>query len=107
MADAACLSLLFAAPLWFFVIKPLSNEYQREKSEPRIAPLALLVKALAIVFFAQFLVMMALPYLFPHTGRENLALADSCMTVLATAPPIWWLFFRRKIRNRIVPLSDL
>ena len=107
LADAAMLSLLFAAPLWFFLIKPLTEDTQRDHAGPRIDPINLLVKAMAIVFIAQFMVMLALPYLFSRIDNEYMALTDSSLTVLIIAPPIWWLFFRRELRNRLVPLADL
>ena len=104
LLDAAILVLLFAAPLWFFVVKPMSGKNVPEKTTPRVMFLAVL----AGIFLTEFLIMRGLPSMMPQSGNHAINFVDACFTTLFCTPLLWWLICGNKERrNQILSESML
>src|SRR6185369_12673337 len=103
LLDGAILVLLYSVPLWFFVVRPLSD-----KNAPKgISPRVMLPSVLAGIFLAEFLVMMALPSIMTQSDNQLINLTDAFLTTLFCAPLLWWLTCSGKNRSDRVFADDM
>jgi PAS domain S-box-containing protein len=107
LLDAAILVLLFAVPLWFFVVRPLRNGDTAAVPDSRGTPAGLLMTTLGGIFLAEFLVMVILPEILPYENYRIQSLIDAGLTILFSTPMLWWLLHRLELRRRRVSLLAL
>jgi len=107
LIDGILLIAIFAVPLWAAYRKQFPAAGEADGTVPSGASLAALAKALSAIFLIELLVMMILPGIMPRADLQTLELTDACLTTLLSAPPLWWLLFRRKTEPRSLPISDL
>jgi PAS domain S-box-containing protein len=103
LLDASILVLLYAVPLWFFVMRPLSGKKAPELKTHRV----LFMAVLAGIFLAEFLIMMGLPYIMTQSDNQSINLVDAFFTTLLCAPGLWWLTCSRKNRSSKIPADDM
>ncbi|UFS69607.1 PAS domain S-box protein [Geomonas sp. RF6] len=98
LLDSLFLTVLFILPLWFFFVRPL---YPPAPAQPPAIPAGvLLFLSLAVLFSIEYLVMIALPLTLPMLPLRLQKIADAFCTSLGSAPFLWWLFFRKEMRQR-------
>jgi PAS domain S-box-containing protein len=107
LLDAAILVLLYGIPLYFLVIRPLSEGCATAGPLPRSAHMMLFLKILSVIFLVEFLMMMFLPEIFPALNGNARNVVDAGLTILLSLPLLWWLLFRSEMRVRIAFLADL
>src|SRR6185369_1598291 len=103
LLDASILVLLYAVPLWFFVMRPMSGKKTPEVQPHRVLFLAVLVG----IFLAEFLMMMGLPHIMTQSDNQSINLVDAFITTLLCAPILWWLTCSRKNRSSKVTADDM
>ena len=103
LLDAAILVMLFALPLWFFVIQPLSVKNSLQFKRPELLFPALLTA----IFLTEFSVMMTLQFIMPEADGPTIVLTDACLTTLLSTPPLWWLIYGKTTRGERLPPDDL
>jgi len=107
LLDATILVILFAVPLWLFVIQPLSvTKSPNWKTFNGIKGLLFLV-VLTVVFLSEFLVMLTLQHLMPELDSQTLALTDACLATLFSTPPLWWLTYGKEFHNEQIQPDDI
>jgi PAS domain S-box-containing protein len=107
LINAAILVLLFAVPLWFFVVQPQPGKNTQEGTTARISSKALFSAVLACLFLIEFLVMMSLPSIMTQSDNQTINLTDACFTTLFSALPLWWLTCSRNRRRDKIPADDM
>jgi len=101
LVDAAILVVVFSLPLMLFCLRLRSEEVGTRRSI-----WGLYVRVMAAIFAIEFLIMLLLPEIIPRRETELLGLIDATLTLLFSAPPMWWMFRRLEQRYRRVPLAD-
>ncbi len=104
--DALVLVVFYSFPLWFLVIRPLFDSDRSNGSSARLYCVGLLFKAIVIIFLVELLVMLFLANTLPAVSPVNRKVLDACLTILLCSPPLWWLLFRMKMRQRIIFLTE-
>ena len=107
LLDAVILVLLYGLPLYFLVIRPLSERHSEDSALLRSAPMMLFLKMLSVIFLVELLVMLYLSGSFPALQGNARNAADGALTILLSAPPLYWLLSRSKMRVRMAFLADL
>ncbi|GFO68126.1 hypothetical protein GMLC_17050 [Geomonas limicola] len=100
--DAGLLVVFFAPPLWVLCRKYFAEEFTTQGRNFTIH----LTLVLVGIFLIEILVTVLLPRMMPTSDHQALDLADACLSTLLSAPPLWWLLFR-KSQPRRMPLTDL
>jgi PAS domain S-box-containing protein len=107
--DAVILALLYASPLWAFVVHPLAKRDALSFGGISSGVVAWLLIAALVggVFLTEFMVMLALPFMLPHPQGNTATLVDAGITTLVMAFPIWWLTCSKRMRRYKVHSADL
>ncbi|GFO60134.1 hypothetical protein GMST_24590 [Geomonas silvestris] len=100
--DAGLLIVFCAPPLWAVCRKHFAEEFAARGRSFTIH----LALVLIGIFVIELLVTLLLPRVMPTSDHQALDLADACLSTLFSAPPLWWLLFR-KSQPRRVPFTDL
>lgn len=101
LLDAGILVAVFSLPLLLFCQRLKSGEFGNRRSR-----WSLFLRVLAAIFLIEFMVMLLLPALVPEGHMGRMGLIDALLTLLLSAPPLWWLFRQLELRYRSVPLTD-
>jgi PAS domain S-box-containing protein len=106
LADAFFLVLVGAPFIWFMVIRPLPDQKTSVVSVWRSPSVAILVRLLAVIFFTETLVMLALPFFLPNPDPITHYVVDACLVTLLSAPLLWRILSEGQ-RRQIVSPADL
>jgi len=98
--DALFLTLLYVAPFWLFFVRPLCPP-GAEGGTAAAGRVRLLLGALAVLFFAELLVMLLLQLALPMLPLRLHNGIDALCTATASTPVLWWLFSRHTCRERV------
>lgn len=103
LADAVLMMVCFAPPLWITCRATMGGD--AKEGGRGIA--AALVLVLGGIFLIEFLVTLILFRVMPGPFSPTRDLVDSCLVTVFSAPPLWWLLFRRKFQSGAIPPSEL
>jgi PAS domain S-box-containing protein len=105
-ADAVILSLLYAPPLWFFIIRPLYGNHALADAGSPVKPKRMFVQVMSAIFGVQFLIDLGFVKLMPGINGQMRLFSDAGLTVLLMAPFLWWIVFRPALRRNRASLAD-
>ncbi|HKI51786.1 MAG TPA: PAS domain S-box protein [Geothermobacteraceae bacterium] len=101
LADATILVVFFSFPLLVFCLRLRSEEVGSRRSI-----LGMYFRVLLAILVVEFFVMLLLRGL-DLPGKTNVAgVVDALLTMLLSAPPLWWMFRRLEKRYHWVSLTD-
>lgn len=101
LVDAGILVAAFSLPLFVYCMRLRSGEVGKRRRF-----FGHFFKVLVAIFLIEATVMLILPSFIPPHETHLRGLIDASLTVLLSAPPLWWMFQRLEQRYRRVPLAD-
>lgn len=102
LVDAGVLVAVFSLPLFLFCLR-LQSEGAKNR---RVQPWGIFCLLLAAIFLIEFAVMLLLGIFWPPSSLGWTALIDATLTLLLSAPALWWLFRWVEGRFGRVDLAD-
>lgn len=106
LADATLLAVISALPLWI-IFAPIFAGHPRRDAATRRALGVAFARLVFGFFLIELLVMLFLPGLLGGYDTGFLNLADAGLTVLITAPLLWWLLAGLERDHQRATLADL
>lgn len=107
LIDASLLTLFLAWPFWFFVSRALAGLSEVDDQGAARLILPLWLKVLAVIFVAEFLVMLLQPLLLNAGSDYQRDLLDAFFATALSAPLLWHLLFRQEMRRCRASMTDL
>jgi PAS domain S-box-containing protein len=105
--DAGIITLIYAIPVWLFIVSPQVEIKGAEESGLRRARIALYLKTLSVIFLGEFLAMLIVSRLMPGENPHLRGMIDAFLSILFCAFPLWGLLSRLETGKCKTPLTGL